>query len=96
MVFGSNSFPPRRAAFEALMTFAANRARAYYDAARPLVKLLDPPGQAVFLVMVRTYLGLLDRLVASGFDVFSQRVRASRWFKLWQVLRALPVRCGIW
>ena len=27
---------------------------------------------------------------------WSQRVRVSRWFKLWQVLRALPVRCGIW
>lgn len=86
----------RGPAFEALMTFEANRARAYYDAAGPLAELLDPPGRAVFLVMLRTYRGLLELIVASGFDVFSQRVRVSRWFKLWQVLRALPVRCGIW
>src|SRR5205085_8635965 len=69
----------RGTAFEALMTFEANRARAYYDAASPLVELLDPPGRAVFLVMLRTYRGLLERIVASGFDVFRQRVRVSRW-----------------
>ncbi len=85
----------RGPAFEALMRYEAGRARAYYDAAWPLVRLLDPPGRAVFLVMLRTYRGLLERIIAGGFDVFSHRVRVSRWFKLWQVLRALPVRWGM-
>ncbi len=85
----------RGPAFEALMTFEANRARSYYEAAGPLVRLLDPPGRAVFLVMLRTYRGLLERIVVGGFDVFSHRVRVSRWFKLWQVVRALPVRWGM-
>ena len=82
--------------FEALMAFEVERARSYYEAASPLVDLLDPPGRAVFLVMIRTYRGLLERIAASGYDVFRQRVRVSRWFKLWQVVRALPVRCGLW
>lgn len=81
--------------FAALMTFQADRARAYYDAAGPLVPLLQPAGRSVFLVMLRTYRGLLERIVASRFDVFRQRVRVGRWFKLWQVLRALPVRLGV-
>jgi 15-cis-phytoene synthase len=81
--------------FEALMTFQANRARAYYEAAGPLVPLLRPAGRSVFLVMLRTYRGLLERIVSTRFDVFRRRVRVSRWFKLWQVLRALPVRCGV-
>jgi phytoene/squalene synthetase len=74
---------------------ANSRVLPYYDAARPLVELLDPPGRAVFLVMLRTGRGLLERILTSGFDVFSQRVRVSLWFKRWQVLRALPVRCGL-
>jgi phytoene synthase len=81
--------------FEALMRFEADRARAYYNAAEPMVPLLQPAGRSVFLVMLRTYRGLLERIVSSRFDVFRQRVRVSRWFKLWQVLRALPVRYGI-
>jgi phytoene synthase len=85
----------RGPAFEALMRFEAERARGYYDAAWPLVRLLDAPGRAVYLVMLRTYRGLLERIIASGFDVFRRRVRVSRWFKLWQVLRALPVRWGV-
>jgi phytoene synthase len=80
--------------FRELMRFEASRAREYYDAAAPLVPLLPPPGRAVFLVMLRTYRGLLDEIARRDYDVFSRRARVGRGYKLWQVLRALPVRWG--
>jgi phytoene synthase len=80
--------------FEALMRFEVERARHYYDLAGPLVPLLPRPGRAVFLVMLRTYRGLLDAIARRNYDVFHGRVRVSRWFKLRQVLKVLPVRWG--
>jgi phytoene synthase len=80
--------------FRQLMRFEVERARSYYDAARPLVGLLKPAGRAVFLVMARTYRGLLDAIEQRDYDVFSGRVRLSRWHKTWLALRALPVRWG--
>lgn len=84
----------RDGAFAALMRFEAERAYAYYDAALPLAAELAPPGRAVFLMMLRTYRGLLDAVVASGFDVFGRRVRVGRCYKLWLALRSVPVRLG--
>ena len=80
--------------FEALMGFEVERARHYYDAGKTLVPLLPRPGRAVFLVMLRTYRGLLDAIARRNYDVFHGRVRVSRWYKLWQVLKVLPVRWG--
>jgi phytoene synthase len=80
--------------FRALMRFEAQRAYGYYDAAEPLAALLEPPGRAVFLVILRTYRGLLDAIVARDFDVFAARVRVGTWYKLWLAARALPVRWG--
>jgi 15-cis-phytoene synthase len=81
--------------FRALMQFEAQRAYSYYDSAAPLVKLLPPAGRAVFLVMLRTYRGLLDAIVRRDFDVFSSRVRLSRIHKLWLVASCVPVRWGV-
>jgi phytoene synthase len=81
--------------FRALMRFQVERANRYYDAARPLVPLLGPHGQAVFLVMLRTYRGLLDEIVRQDFNVFSRRISLSRWWKLGILLRTLPVRWGL-
>src|SRR6185437_13868692 len=49
--------------FRALMRFQVERARGYYEAAAALTDLLDPSGKAVFLVMLRTYRGLLETIV---------------------------------
>ena len=80
--------------FRALMRFEAERAYAYYAAGERLAPLLHPPGRAVFLVLLRTYRGLLDEIVRRNFDVFTERVRLSSWHKLWLTARALPVRWG--
>jgi phytoene synthase len=84
----------RNDAFRALMRFEADRARDYYEAAEPLVEALRPAGRAVFLVMLRTYRGLLEAIVRRDYDVFSGRVRLSKLRKLWLAARALPIRWG--
>jgi len=81
--------------FRALMAFEVKRARQYYDAALPLTPLLERHGRAVFLVMLRTYRGLLDAIEARNYDVFTSRVRLGAWRKLGLVLGALPVRMGL-
>jgi phytoene synthase len=80
--------------FRALMRFQVERARSYYEAAAPLAGLLDPAGRAVFLVMLRTYRGLLEAIERRDYDVFSRRVRLSRWRKLWLAAQVLPLRWG--
>jgi phytoene synthase len=81
-------------AFRALMRFQVERARHFFDQSLPLATLLHPPGRAVFQVMSRTYRGLLEAIVAADYGVFDQRIRVSRWRKLWWVMQALPVRWG--
>jgi phytoene synthase len=81
--------------FRALMRFQVERARGFYDAAWPLAPLLRPAGRAVFLMMARTYRGLLDLIERRDYDVFSARVRLGRWRKLLLAARALPVRWGL-
>jgi phytoene synthase len=80
--------------FAELMRFEVARASSYYDAALPLADILPPAGRAVFLVMLRTYRGLLDEIVRRDYDVFSTRVRLSRLHKLWLAARVLPLRWG--
>ncbi len=80
--------------FRALMRFEIERARGHYEAAWPLIPLLRPAGRAVFLVMARTYRRLLDLIERRDYDVFSSKVRVSRWHKLYLALQALPVRWG--
>ena len=80
--------------FRELMRFQVARARSFYNASWPLVPLLHPAGRAVFLVMARTYRSLLDVIEQRDYDVFTSRVRVSRWRKFYVALQALPVRWG--
>jgi phytoene synthase len=84
----------RDASFHALMHFQVQRARSLYDASAPLATLLPPAGRAVFLVLSRTYRALLEAIEARDYDVFSARVKLSRWRKLFLAVQALPVRWG--
>jgi phytoene synthase len=81
-------------AFKHLMQFEVERARSYYAASEPLANHLPPAGRAVFMVMRRTYCGLLDAIEDRDYDVFSCRVAVSRWRKLGLAVQALPVRWG--
>jgi phytoene synthase len=80
--------------FRTLMRFQIERARSYYEASWPLLPLLRPAGRAVFMVMARTYRALLDVMEQRDYDVFSSRIRVSRWRKICLTLQALPVRLG--
>ena len=80
--------------FRDLMHFQAARVRSYYEQGERLTPLLSPAGRAVFRVMTRIYRGLLDAIEARDYDVFSARVRLSRWRKLRLLLGAFPVRWG--
>lgn len=84
----------RNEAFLTLMKFEADRANRFYAESAALVHMLPAPGRAVFQVMFRTYRGLLEAIVSRQFDVFSQRVRLSRWHKLQLVMQAIPTRFG--
>ncbi len=80
--------------FRELMRFEVARARGFYDAALPLAPLLRRAGRSVFLLMARTYRALLDVMERRNYDVFSSRVRVSRWRKLILLGRSLPARWG--
>ena len=69
--------------FRDLMEFEADRAEHYYSRAAQLCDLLEPAGVPVFTAMLKIYGGLLGRIRAVDFDVFSQRVKLPRWKKLW-------------
>ena len=84
----------RNERFRELMRFQVGRSRSYYEAAAPLAGLLDPAGRAVFLVMLRTYRGLLEAIERRDYDVFRSRVRLSRLRKLWLAAQVLPLRWG--
>ena len=80
--------------FRRLMRFQVERARNYYGEAERLLPFLSAPGRAVFQVMTRIYRGLLEEIESRNYDVFSKRVRLSRWRKVRWLLTAFPVRWG--
>jgi phytoene synthase len=80
--------------FRSLMRFEIERARHFYDVSQSLSAMLPPAGRAVFLIMTRTYRGLLDAIERRDYDVFSRRVALSPWRKLGLVVKALLVRLG--
>lgn len=73
--------PVRADRFRDLMRFQVGRAHNYYRRSKPLAGLLTPDGRAVFTLMSDAYRGLLDRIEAVGYDVFTRRVRLGRWQK---------------
>lgn len=84
----------RDTAFRTLMQYQVERARAYYDGGWRLLPRLSEAGRAVFLMMARTYRGLLSEIENRDYDVFSSRVRVPMWKKLLFALSALPLRFG--
>lgn len=70
------------APFHALMEFEVKRARDYYDRAAPLVGLIEPDSRPCLRAMREIYRGILERIVAQDYHVFSQRARVPTWRKV--------------
>ena len=60
-----------------LLEFEAQRARQYYEAADHLLPLIEEVSQPALWAMVEIYRGILDRIEARQYDVYSERVRLS-------------------
>jgi phytoene synthase len=69
-----------------LIAFECERARVYYDRARRGLPREDARSLVAAQVMGAIYFDLLRRIERSGYDVFSQVVRASRPRRLWIAL----------
>jgi len=72
----------RDRAFSKLMQRQIHRVEQLYEQAQPLEAMLEPAGARVLRLMTATYRGLLKKIERCGGDVFSRRVRHSRWTKL--------------
>jgi phytoene synthase len=75
-------------AFRRLMEFEARRARQYYRESAPLAALIDPSSRASLRALIGIYSRLLERIVASNYDVLSHRVRVPGWEKAWLLIRS--------
>ena len=69
-------------AFRSLMGFQVERARRYFESGRRLLPLLPAQSRACPAVLLGFYSAILDRIEASGFDVYRRRVRLSSTEKL--------------
>lgn len=76
-----------------LLSFEAERAWQFYREGAALVPLVHADSRAALWALVRTYSGLLRKIEARGFDVFSSRARLSAAEKAATLLRA---RLGRW
>lgn len=72
----------RGPAFNSLMQFEVERARAYYQRAEQLFECLEPTGKPILRAMIKLYGGLLDEIERRQYDVFSRPVSLPKWQKL--------------
>jgi len=71
-----------------LLAFEAARAREYYRESAPLVEMIHADSRASLRALIGIYSRLLDRIVASHYDVLAQRVRVPTWEKTWILARS--------
>jgi phytoene synthase len=81
-----------------LLALEASRAREFYASAEELLPLIDRDSRAALWVLVTIYRGLLERIVAKNYDVFSERVSVPTSRKLMILAQgmamAVPNRMG--
>jgi len=80
-------------AYLELMRFEAERAWSFYEEGVALVGLVEEDSRAALWALARIYSGVLAKIEARGYDVFSTRVTLSATEKTWIMLRA---RFGLW
>jgi 15-cis-phytoene synthase len=73
--------------FEDLMLFEVARAESYYQASRPLTRLISVESRSSLWALIEIYHRLLKRIEKSGFDVLARRIRVPAWEKAWIVVR---------
>lgn len=78
----------------ALLRFECERARAFYDRAAASLPAVDARRLVAAEIMGAIYFEILRRIERSGYDVFSQRIRVPRPFRLVLALR-LWLRRGL-
>src|SRR5206468_238012 len=64
-----------------LIAYEASRAYSYYEQARDLVPLIDPPGRPVLVTISGIYRALLDEIVRRDYNVLERRVSVPAWRK---------------
>lgn len=74
--------------FISLMKFQVERAQSYYEQARPLIGMIDPPSRPALSAMIGIYRGILNKITAKKHLVFGDRVRLSALEKLAVVAKA--------
>lgn len=73
--------------FRNLMAYQAARARRYFDSGKRLFPLLPAESRACPAMLHAVYSGVLDRIEASGYDVFERRIGLSTHEKLFLMAR---------
>lgn len=81
----------RDARFRALMRFQVERAREHYRRAEPGIQMLHHRGRFAVQVASDVYSAILERIVASDFDVFDRRAVVSQRQKYWITARRMTV-----
>lgn len=85
--------------FRALMRYEVERAEQLYRSSWPGVTLLNPDGQMAVAAAALLYRGILGKIVANDFDVFTKRAHLSTSEKLLLLPRIryqlYRLRCGI-
>jgi len=79
----------RSANFLRLMEFEAGRARSYYQQSAPLIGMVHRESRASLRALIGIYSRLLDRIVASKYDVLTNRPRVPTWEKVWILARSM-------
>ncbi|GIG88837.1 phytoene/squalene synthase family protein [Plantactinospora endophytica] len=82
------------APIRALIEYEVSRAREHYVAAAPGVTLLAPASQSCIRTAYVLYGGILDEVVAAGYDVFTRRAVVPRRRRAAVVARALLAPTG--
>jgi phytoene synthase len=80
--------------FQSLMKFEADRARAYYREAAPLVGMVGKGSRASLWALIEIYSRLLRRIEESEFDVLRRRIRLSTAEKVLILVAAMVRRRG--
>jgi phytoene synthase len=84
--------PPDAA--KSVLRLEASRAQQFYVAAGELLPLIDRDSRAALWVLVTIYRGLLERIVARDYDVFSERASVPTAKKLFVLARGMGMSLG--